>query len=269
MKFIPIFLIVGLLAVSEWAQSGEYEPYSAELVKKAEVEDAVDQYNLGQYYEKGLGVIRDNKEAVKWYTKSAEQGHVKAAFNLSRCYEDGQGVPRDKKQAMKWFAKVLDSTDIKELYAILRSIDPCCEFNSDKSLLLLRRLAELGNAKAQYDLGNVYKRNGGVRGGVGDRKESVKWYTMAAEQGHVEAQFWLSNCYMQGEGVDRDDKEGVKWLTKSAEQGNAPAQCSLGNYYAYGYGADKDLKEAVKWYTKAAEQGDSWAIRELKRFKSK
>jgi len=258
-----------MFAASGWGEETKLEPYSPELLQKPETANAETQYELGQCHEKGLGVIRDNKEAVKWYTKSAEQGHVMAAFNLSRCYEDGQGVLRDKKEAMKWFAKVLESTDTKELYRILRSIAPYCNYDSDNSVLLLRRLAELGNANAQYDLGNVFRRNGGVRGGVGDRKESVKWYTMAAEQGHVEAQFWLGVCYRQGEGVDRDDREGVKWLTKSAEQGNAGAQCSLGNYYAYGYGADKDLKEAAKWYTKAAEQGDSWAIRELKRFKSK
>jgi len=270
MKLIPLFLLVGMLAVSGCAEDAKPEPYSPELVKKAEAGDAVAQYNLGQCHEKGLGAIKDNKEAVKWYTKSAEQGHVKAALNLSRCYEDGQGVLRDKKQAMKWFAKVLDSTDIKELYVILRSIDPYCNYDSDKSLLLLRRLAELGNAKAQYDLGNVCSWNGGgARGGVGDRKESVKWYTMAAEQGHVEAQFRLGICYRQGEGVDRDEKEGVKWLTKSAEQGNADAQFWLGNCYEYGAGVDKDLKEAVKWYTQAAEQGDAEAIRRLKRFKSK
>ena len=136
MKLIPLFLLVGMLAVSGWAEDAKPEPYSPELVKKAEAGDAVAQYNLGQCHEKGLGAIKDNKEAVKWYTKSAEQGHVKAALNLSRCYEDGQGVLRDKKQAMKWFAKVLDSTDIKELYVFLRSIDPYCNYDSDKSLLL-------------------------------------------------------------------------------------------------------------------------------------
>ena len=31
-------------------------------------------YNLGVMYENGEGVPEDDKEAVKWYTKSAEQG---------------------------------------------------------------------------------------------------------------------------------------------------------------------------------------------------
>ena len=223
MKLITLFLLVGMLAVSGWAQNGEYEPYSAGLVKKAEVEDAVDQYNLGQCHEKGLGVIRDNKEAVKWYTKSAEQGHVKAAFNLSQCYEDGQGVRRDKKQAMKWFVKVLDSTDIKELHVILRSIDPYCCYDSDKSFLLLRRMAELGNAKAQYDLGWAYahpRRSGHVC----DPIEAVKWYEMAAEQGNADAQYELGMCWARYYG---DRKDALKWLTKAAEQGDERAKKAL------------------------------------------
>jgi TPR repeat protein len=190
--------------------------------KKADMGDAVDQYNLGQCYEKGLGVIRDNKEAVKWYTKSAEQGHVKAALNLSRCYEDGQGVLRDKEQAMKWFVKVLDSTDIKELRVILRSIDPYCIYDSDKSFFLLRRMAELGNAKAQYDLGEAYafpRRSGHVS----DPIEMMKWYEMAAEQGNADAQYRLGLCYLN----EQDTMAGLKWLTKSAEQGHEWAKKRL------------------------------------------
>ena len=223
MKLIALFLLVGMLAVSGWAEGYEPETYSTEMEKKADSGDAVDQYNLGNCYEKGLGVIRDNKEAVKWYTKSAEQGHVKAAFNLSRCYEDGQGVLRDKKQAMKWFVKVLDSTDIKELHVFLRSIDPYCCYDSDKSFLLLRRMAELGNAKAQYDLGRAYafpRRSGHVR----DPIEMVKWYEMAAEQGNADAQYELGMCWARYYG---DRKDALKWLTKAAEQGDERAKKAL------------------------------------------
>ena len=75
MKLITIFLLVGMLAVSGWAEELKPEPYSAELVQKAEAGDAEAQYNLGQCYENGQVGIKDNKEAVKWYTKAAEQNY--------------------------------------------------------------------------------------------------------------------------------------------------------------------------------------------------
>jgi TPR repeat protein len=50
------------------------------------------QCNLGVCYEKGQGVTRDQKEAVLWYRKAADQGFANAQLKLGFCYEKGQGV---------------------------------------------------------------------------------------------------------------------------------------------------------------------------------
>ncbi len=81
----------------------------------------------------------------------------------------------------------------------------------------------------------------------------------AAEQGDIDAQYELGNCYYNGNGVSEDKAEAVKWYYKAANRGYARAQYSLGNCYYNGYGVDKDEVEAIKWYRKAAEQGDFWA----------
>jgi len=47
MKLIPLLLLVGLLAVSGWAEDKEPEPFSPELVKRAEAGDERGQYDLG------------------------------------------------------------------------------------------------------------------------------------------------------------------------------------------------------------------------------
>jgi len=85
-KLIPLFLLVGMLAVSGWAEDEKPEPYSPELVERAEAGDAKAQIGLAQCYGSGAGVAKDEKEAVKWYTKSAEQGNANAQFNLGVCY---------------------------------------------------------------------------------------------------------------------------------------------------------------------------------------
>ena len=56
MKLIPALLIVGMFAVSGWAEDTKPEPYSPELVKKAEAGDAKAQYDLGICYYEGTGV---------------------------------------------------------------------------------------------------------------------------------------------------------------------------------------------------------------------
>ena len=55
------------------------------------------------YVRQGEGVPQDYKEAVKWYTKAAEQGDVDAQYNLGLMYYNGEGVPKDLVQAYAWY----------------------------------------------------------------------------------------------------------------------------------------------------------------------
>jgi len=108
-----------------------------------------------------------------------------------------------------------------------------------------RKAGEQGYAYAQYNLGVLYDSGRGV---PQDDKEAVKWYRKAAEQGLAHA---------MGEGVPQDDTEALKWFRLAAEQGSASAQDSLGYMYEHGLGVSRNYQEAVKWYRKAAEQGDA------------
>ena len=54
-------------------------------------------------YEKGYGVIEDDKEAVKWYRLAAEQGIARAQYNLGVMYFIGRGVIQDNVYAHMWW----------------------------------------------------------------------------------------------------------------------------------------------------------------------
>jgi len=47
-------------------------------------------------------VAKDEVEAVMWYRKAAEQGHVKAQYNLGVALDDDKGVAKDEVEAAKW-----------------------------------------------------------------------------------------------------------------------------------------------------------------------
>ena len=66
-----------------------------------------------------------------------------------------------------------------------------------------------------------------------DHKTALKWYTLAAEQGHADAQFGLGVMYDSGRGVIQDDKAALKWYTLAAEQAQDSAQYNLGWMYDY------------------------------------
>ena len=118
----------------------------------------------------------------------------------------------------------------------------------------LKADAERGNAKAQYDLGNVYAKGDGV---TKDNVEALKWYRKAADQNSAEAQYSLGECYEYGNGVQSNSYSAIKWYTSAAELGYTKAQINLGYCYSLGELVPQDNAEAVKWFVKAAARGDA------------
>jgi TPR repeat protein len=71
----------------------------------AEEGHADSQFNLGLMYENGIGVSKDEKEAVAWYLKAALQGNSNAQYNLAVLYENGRGSDVNFSQAHQWYRK--------------------------------------------------------------------------------------------------------------------------------------------------------------------
>ena len=132
--------------------------------------------------------------------------------------------------------------------------------DNQKAVEWYRKAAEQGHANAQLNLGFMYEKSYGV---PQDKQKAVEWYRKAAEQGHATAQYNLAIMYKKGEGVPQDKKKAVEWYHKAAEQGFASAQYSLGIMYYNGEGVQQDKKKAIEWFQKAAEQGHAHAQFEL------
>ena len=63
------------------------------------------QFNVALMYEKGIGVGKDEKEAVVWYGRSAAQGNSAAQYNLGVLYENGRGTKIDFAKANEWYRR--------------------------------------------------------------------------------------------------------------------------------------------------------------------
>jgi hypothetical protein len=120
--------------------------------KAAASGDQVAQYRLGVLLRNGRGVKKDEKAAVKWFLKSAEQGEKDAQLALAQAYDKGQGVKRSRGTAAPWYLKA----------------------------------AEQGSATAQFRLGQFYAK--GEAGLPKSEPDAIKWFRLAAAQGHREAQ---------------------------------------------------------------------------------
>ena len=95
---------------------------------------------------------------------------------------------------------------------------------------LWQRAAERGHATAQYNLGSLLIGKAATSADIA----GAAWLGLAAEQGDVDAQFFLGNLYYNGEGVPRQPLEALRLWRQAAEQGSTEAQFSLAQAYLQG-----------------------------------
>jgi len=63
----------------------------------------------------------------------------------------------------------------------------------------LKKLADNGDAVAQYELGVCYREGKQVKE---DYREAVRWFLRAANQGHGEGQYNCGVAYYEGLGLE-------------------------------------------------------------------
>jgi uncharacterized protein len=67
--------------------------------------DPVAQFELGKRFHRGADVPKSFKEAMVWYSRSAEQGYSNAQHNLGEMNLRGQGIEKNSSKAVEWFTK--------------------------------------------------------------------------------------------------------------------------------------------------------------------
>lgn len=193
-------------------------------------------YKFGQCYKLGFGVEKDEDEASKWQNKAvaawranANAGDTSAMRRLANLYMNGDVVELDKEEAVKWF----------------------------------RKGAELGDETAQFELARCYHLGNGVEE---DQEEAAKWMLKAAEKGTFrEVQSGMGVYYLEGWGVERNVIEAVKWFERSAKKGYPFAKHCLAMCYMNGNGVKKDEEKAEELLEDAADAGCKEAKDELSR----
>jgi TPR repeat protein len=113
--------------------------------------------------------------------------------------------------------------------------------------------AEQGNIDAQYNLGDLYQKHTGKKLNY---RHAFKWYTKSAQGGNLAAQRSLAYFYLKGLATTIDYEAALYWYTKAAEAGDSEAQVILGKLYRKGDCVEENLSMAVEWYSRAARQGN-------------
>ena len=89
----------------------DYGKTAKELEGLANLGEPRAQYDLALLYDKGLGVPQSDAEALRWYTRAAEQGDARAQYNLGLMYMNGQGTAPNLVMAYYWVSLSLAQGD--------------------------------------------------------------------------------------------------------------------------------------------------------------
>jgi TPR repeat protein len=139
-----------------------------------------------------------------------------------------------------------------------RQADALMQRNQYRAAMpVLLRAAQMGNARAQATLGNIYH---GAKGVPKDDTEAMRWYALAAAQGHRFAQYSLGNGYMLGiGGLPVDQARATALFEASARQGLTDAQEATAMSYELGRGTSRDRQRSIYWLDQASATGDVYA----------
>lgn len=116
-------------------------------------------YMLGRMYRNGYYVEKDDKKAVEWFQKAADQMEYNAIGSLGIMYEEGRGVPRDYKKAAQLYTKALEGNLIfvairlGDLYAKGLGV----EKDLNKAIELMTKSQAAGHEYAKKRLPELYR----------------------------------------------------------------------------------------------------------------
>jgi len=77
----------------------------------------------------------------------------------------------------------------------------------------------------------------------------------------------LGTLYARGQGLPKDNEKAFIWYKKAADKGLSEAQCFLGNCFMFGEGTEIDENKAIHYYELAAKQQYQPAILSLEEIK--
>lgn len=196
--------------------------------KSADKGNETSMFNIGyMYYSE-----KDYDNSYKWYKKSAEKGYANAMYNLSLAYLDGLGVSKNEAEAIKWMKKAVDmnfepAQKITEEWAVSyftqgKYFEATANYKEAHDYF--KKAAELNLASAMQELGIMYYNGNGV---TKNYPEAINWYKKAADKGDTEAMYKLGLIYFIGRVTEKNNTEAYKMLKKASDKGHEKAKKAI------------------------------------------
>lgn len=228
-----------------------------------------DLYHLGDMYQRGAGVAKNNTKALQMYALAKARGVGEASIayeNLEKLMSATE-VKTANESAADWQPPLPEehtgqTNQQKELVRLKKEIEElrledALQAVSDIDVELIQRalrslgfyMGDIDNAmgpetraairKFQYsqvakDSEMSPEDKEAVRTGVLSARQTVELFAAAAKADHPMSQYVYGVMFVRGIGVEQDGGEAVTWLTKAAGADLAIAHYALGVIYRDG-----------------------------------
>ncbi|CAF2155862.1 unnamed protein product, partial [Rotaria magnacalcarata] len=233
---------------------------------------------LGIAYRDGSGCDVDANKAVMYFRRSAEHGHAEGQNNFGIALLTGAGINKNTKLARGWFAKAAEQgiAEAQVNYGDLLADGIGGSVDIEQAVELYRRAADQGYPDAYKKIQELQTRTGrrtshysldqlpnhnvhvlmlngsnyarGEGGLEKDMNKALLYYEMAANRGHMEAEWELARILLDH---FKNNSEGFVYMKRAAEKGHILAQWYTGQLLAFGHGCARDENEALRWLTRA------------------
>ena len=228
---------------------------------------------LGRCVFEGVGAEPDPELALNWLRPAAAMDDPNAQLLLAIAYAYGKGVASDPDEAQRLFRLAASQDHIEANYEWAKFLEQQLHNRSARirATELYDVAARHGHLKSQLRLGQLFReaevdaRASNELSGDPETQRphkkrvykhthspnlvcALQYFSMAAEQGHVESQFELGQMYAQGLGTPQRFAEAIAWFERAAQQGHAKAQFNLAFMISHGQGVEESLLKAYEWY---------------------
>ncbi|WP_348685234.1 tetratricopeptide repeat protein [Aeromonas bestiarum] len=228
-------------------------------------------WQVGDWYQAGLGEPKNPALATQWWQRSARLGNINASYRLGlMCQEQHRG--KLVSECLDWFEQAAKRDHAEAQLILARWYSKQLGADAD-AIKWLERAAELGNRDAQFLLGERYAQGKGVakRPDLAQRwndkaaaqqqpdallqqakqaapANAFAAYQRAATAGSAEAELWLGMAYLAGKQVPTDPALGRYWLELAAGHDSHEAEYQLSLQQV-------DRDQQLQWLKKAADGG--------------
>ncbi|KAG6038814.1 hypothetical protein E4U41_003620 [Claviceps citrina] len=216
-------------------------------------------------HEDGGGTRKDPLKAMQWYKRAATLGDPPAMYKVGMILLKGLlGQARNPREAVGWLKHAAERADrenphaLHELGLLYESAQPndggALPRDERQAFALFQQAAALGYKYSEFRLGLAFER--GHLGVEKDDRQSIYWYSLAAQQEEHQSELALAGWYLTGspDVLNQSDTEAYLWARKAAVSGLAKAEYAMGYLTEMGIGVAANLEDAKRWYWRAAAQ---------------